>query len=288
MSCKKCGQAKSPCGCGDTPYTTTTIPADCNPVPNCSEYVYSGCDIYNGPAIVGLCDNCGPVLTVTTRVDGSWLGTLQFDLTGVSSGTGIGAVFTVNIFTGYCTIAVSSGGTGYRVGDVITIQGSALCQAGDGYCDLTFTVTSIDSDINCCQQGPYILPGMGMNEIIQRLTLLAMGVRDMDPAIGGECEHVTTLTTSSIKANSITITFTSSTLVTNNYYVMVSIAGTGAFTKLLPVITAPSTPTQLSYVITTYDNVNVLVSGAAYDIYVISDCPPQKPSVTIRVTTTPS
>lgn len=49
--CRKCN--KNPCGCKDTPLTTAPIDysSTCPEPQICSEFTYSGCIIYNGPAI---------------------------------------------------------------------------------------------------------------------------------------------------------------------------------------------------------------------------------------------
>ena len=51
--CNKC-QKSSPCGCGDTPFTTNYNYTSYTCPEPCSEYVYTSCIIYNGPELAGL------------------------------------------------------------------------------------------------------------------------------------------------------------------------------------------------------------------------------------------
>jgi hypothetical protein len=53
VKCNKCQKA-SPCGCGDTPFTTNYNYASYTCPETCSEYIYTECVLYNGPELTGL------------------------------------------------------------------------------------------------------------------------------------------------------------------------------------------------------------------------------------------
>ncbi len=285
--CRKCGHI--PCGCSDVPITTVP-PTDCNPPPNCSEYIFSNCEIYTGPNIISVCDAQGAVLAVGQPVctSGGLPGNQSFfGVSGTSSGQGSGATFIVNIGSpdqSPCQeafdITVVNGGSGYHIGDTITILGASIGGATPDD-NLILTITSVTSDIDSCRPGPYILNGMGMNEAIQRLTLFASGISDLNDT---SCQRITTLAIVSVTATSITISFDASSAAAFGYYILVSKADLNFF-SIVHTVPVPATSSTVSYTITTYDGANPLVTKSSYDIYVIANCPPLKSSVTIRATT---
>ncbi len=85
----------------------------------------------------------GSILTLTSSGTGSTGPSVTY--TNVSptstSGSGTGALFTVVKTSGVYTVYVAYGGTGYAVGDTITIEGSVL--GGSGTNNLNITVTGL-------------------------------------------------------------------------------------------------------------------------------------------------
>lgn len=129
--------------CAESPVVISTVTCSTNKV--CKTTNWTKCIIYDGPTL-GCASTVGKVNAFTH--EGEAFDTGVYTATGLvaTGGTGTGATFNVsgNLLNTTYTVVVNNIGTGYKVGDVLTIAGNLIQGTFTSPAnDVTITITSL-------------------------------------------------------------------------------------------------------------------------------------------------
>ena len=143
-----------PCGCTSVPHTCDTLPVGtttyvCASVV-CKTKTWGKCVLYGGDDI-GCTYYTGGVSGFTKTGVGGDTATFS-KVIAATGGSGVGATFTVSqAGTTAYTVTVAVAGSGYKVGDVLTITAAAIYPSGYPYVspanDIVITITSLSSPV---------------------------------------------------------------------------------------------------------------------------------------------
>lgn len=153
--------------CVTDPIEITNV--TCATTTYCKTTNWTKCIIYDGPNL-GCAATIGGVSTFDS--EGEALDTGSYTITGLTAtgGSGTGAIFTVsgNLSDTTYAVAVTTAGSGYTVGDILTIPGTSI-QAGftSPANDVTITVTALSA----ASEGivPQIYTNDTLNDILENI-----------------------------------------------------------------------------------------------------------------------
>jgi hypothetical protein len=141
-----------PCGCTSVPHTCDTLPVGtttyvCSPVV-CKTKTWGKCVLYGGVDI-GCTYYTGGVSGFTKTGIGGSSSSLGPIVVAATGGFGTGATFTVSqVSSTTYIVAVAVAGSGYKVGDVLTILGTSISGSyATPANDIVITITSLSNAV---------------------------------------------------------------------------------------------------------------------------------------------
>lgn len=151
--------------CDDAPLEITTV--DCSTNVVCKETNWSKCIIYDGPTL-GCAITTGTVSGFSYSGSAEDSGTYTTLPIAATGGSGTGATFVVEASgSAVYTVTLSAGGTGYRVGDILTIHGEDIQITFGTASDIRVVVTSLSSTTTTTST--QILNGADLSTVITNL-----------------------------------------------------------------------------------------------------------------------